>query len=71
MVKLVERRHFEPREFRFETLREAVDDALGQLEFDAAYPNYIEVDGVRVWESPGPGKVSESLRHLVGISEEL
>ena len=65
-VKLVVRHHYAEHTFWFDSVKEAAQEALSQLENDASYPDYIEINGVKVWEQPGPGNVSLSLEELIG-----
>ena len=55
--------------FDHETLQEAAANAIGQINGRVSYPYRIEVDGMVVWEAPGPGYVRESLEKLLGAGE--
>ncbi len=52
---LTVRRHYVPHEFKFDTLREAAQEAVGQLNLDMSFPHSIvDSHGRTIWEQDGP-----------------
>lgn len=63
-IKLVVRRYYAPVQIKVASIKEAVDMALSQLDAGESYPDYIEVDGQRVWSSTGIATIREELETL-------
>lgn len=63
-VKLVVRRHYIQHEFYFDSIDDAVEEALAQLDNDQSFPDYIEIGNIRIWEQSGPFEIRESLQKL-------
>jgi hypothetical protein len=65
-VKLGVRRFFMPYEHECNSVKDAIKQALSELDDGQSFPDFIEKDGIRIWEFRGePMGVRESLGEIL------